>query len=422
MSPMTKTSQQPKPDGLEQKFKLLALLPYDERAKRKHSLVFGFVLDWYHSKYGDALASVRHVVETIRERDPAGKGLGQASVHSALTDLTAWGYLQQNVGSGKRASRYIPNWSKLSSSVHPVENTTSVHPALNDDVHPALNANLDSVHHVLNEDPSTGPGDKTRGHVVGNEFEAAPVAPLADGLVAAAACPASGGFEEFWSIWPRKHGKAAARTAFGKVDAGLHDSILVAASAWAEHYAKHGVDRKWIPEPANWLAKERWDEDLPIIHDDAKGAAIAKAKANAPAEKASVSSEKAPRPNKADAAMVGEINPFSSYGTFRAEIYEASVTDRDAHTKRLTLRINLGDGSETFHKFDIHAPDLKDQERGLAMLRSITDALEIDGDISDTDDLLFRPFVCTIGEGTAQLFITYAPPSANDNEPIRTAA
>lgn len=280
---MTAPTSQPKPDGLEQKFRLLALLPYDERARRKHSLVFGFVLDWYHSKYGDALASVRHVVETIKERDPAGKGLGQASVHSALTDLTAWGYLQKNVGSGKRASRYIPNWSMLNSSVHPVENTTSVHPALNDDVHPALNANHDSVHHVANEDPSTGPGDKTRGHVVGNEFEAAPVAPLADGLEAVAAVPASGGFDQFWSIWPRKHGKAAARVAFGKIDAAVHPSLLDAARAWAEHYAKNDTDKKWIPEPANWLTKERWDEDLPIIHDDAKGAAIAKAKANAPA-------------------------------------------------------------------------------------------------------------------------------------------
>ncbi|MBB3562887.1 hypothetical protein FHX06_004231 [Rhizobium sp. BK512] len=286
---MTETKA-PKPESLEAKFHLLAMLPYDKRAKRKHSLVFGFILDWYHSRYGDALASVRHVVATIKERDPAGVGLYAGDVHSALTDLVAWGYLTQQKGSGRTASRYVPVWEKAY-SVHKTPNTTedeiSVRENQNTSVRETPNANGDSVHKIQNEDPPTGPGLQTREHVVGNMFDAAPVAPPAVGLEATAAGPASGDrFAEFWKAWPRKHGKAKAAKEWKKIThaADLVSHVIATARIWADHYAKHGVDMKWIPEPANWLAGERWDEDLPLVHIDAKGAAITKAKANAPAK------------------------------------------------------------------------------------------------------------------------------------------
>jgi hypothetical protein len=102
----------PKPESLEAKFRLMTVLPYDKRAKRKHILVYGFILDWFHSKYGDALASVRHIVANLKDRDPFEAGLYTGDVHSALTDLVAWGYLAQEKGSGRRASRYVPVWEK----------------------------------------------------------------------------------------------------------------------------------------------------------------------------------------------------------------------------------------------------------------------------------------------------------------------
>ncbi|MGO6696179.1 hypothetical protein ACCS54_31285 [Rhizobium johnstonii] len=40
-----------KPESLEAKFKLMTILPFDRRAKRKHILVYGFILDWYHDKF-----------------------------------------------------------------------------------------------------------------------------------------------------------------------------------------------------------------------------------------------------------------------------------------------------------------------------------------------------------------------------------
>jgi hypothetical protein len=104
----------------------MTVLPYDKRAKRKHILVYGFILDWFHSKYGDALASVRHIVANLKDRDPFEAGLYTGDVHSALTDLVAWGYLAQEKGSGRRASRYVPVWEKAR-SVHKTPNATDEH-------------------------------------------------------------------------------------------------------------------------------------------------------------------------------------------------------------------------------------------------------------------------------------------------------
>lgn len=56
--------------GAEAKLKLVTLLHFDKCARRKHILVCGFVLDWFHSKYGDALAGFRHVLAELKARDP----------------------------------------------------------------------------------------------------------------------------------------------------------------------------------------------------------------------------------------------------------------------------------------------------------------------------------------------------------------
>jgi hypothetical protein len=261
----------PKPDGLESKFKLMQLVPFDKRMKRKHILVYGFILDWFHSKYGDALASSRHVLAELKERDPFGRGLYMGDVHSSLTDLVTWGYLSQEKGSGRRASRYIPVWSIFDSvrkspnatddeiSVLETPNTTgdsvqkspnatddeiSVLETPNTSVLETPNTTGDSVQKSPNEDPSTGPGPQTRGHVVGDMLDAAATPPPAVGQKATAAETASGdGFDEFWKVWPRKHGIRKARAEWRKIINDV-DIIIEVAGDWAAHYEKHGTDKK----------------------------------------------------------------------------------------------------------------------------------------------------------------------------------
>lgn len=101
--------------------------------------------------------------------------------------------------------------------------------------------------------------------VVGSS--ASPAAPLADGLGATAAGHAEG-FDSFWSIWPKKVGIKKARAEWGNVES-CHDAIIEAACKWADHYKAAGTDKKWIPDPANWLRDDRYLEDLPAIRTSA---------------------------------------------------------------------------------------------------------------------------------------------------------
>lgn len=413
---MSKITSTLKPDGLDAKFKLLALLPYDERTRRKHSLVFGFVLDWYHSKYGDALASVRHVVSNIKERDPAAKGLSLPHVHSALSDLVAWGYLQQTLGAGKRASRYVPNWSLLKSSVTSVgnanDNDRSVTPGVNMSVTSGVNASSDVVTPVGNEDPSTLTRVQDPGNGIDGLECAAPLAPVADGPVGATSPgTAQGGFEELWSAYAHKQKKAEARRAYARLspDTELHAKLVEAAQQWQQAWSaqqKSDAPRFTLEK---WIEREEYECDPPTAFKPKE-------------RKPKVASKKPPKRQAAEVAMVGGISPFSSFGTFKAEIFEAEVKHLAPHTQRLTLKIKLGDGTETYHKFNVLDPDLDEQERGRAMLKSITDSLEIDGEVDETDDLLFRPMRCTIGKGADNFFIAYAPLAANDNDLTETTA
>ncbi|MER8921703.1 hypothetical protein [Mesorhizobium sp. M0802] len=255
----------PKPESLEAKFKLLTSLPYDKRATRKHSLVFGFILDWYHSKYGNALASVRHVVATIKERDPSGKGLYAGDVHGALTDLVSWGYLHQEKGSGRRASRYVPVWDLVCSVQKSPNANHSVLNSPNADVRESPNATINSVRVSMNEDPSTltrslDPGTGKDEH----DDCTAPLAPPLAGLSAAAAGPAQA-FEKLYRAYGVRKNKAVAEAEFKKLDLPIAD-LVASANVW-KAAAGDDVTRMYLDR---WLREGRFDEDPPTKYEPKK--------------------------------------------------------------------------------------------------------------------------------------------------------
>lgn len=254
----------PKPESLEAKFKLLALLPYDRRAKRKHSLLLAFILDWFHSKYGDALASVRHIVATIKERDPAGRGLFSGDVHSALADLVAWGYLSQEKGSGRRASRYVPNWSLVCSVRENQNATDDAHSVLknpNASVREIQNTTADSVRDIQNEDPSYGTRSQDQGTEIDGKDCAAPTAPPVAGLSAATAGTAQDDFEKLWRAYDYKRNKREARAAFRKLaqDADLVSTMIDAATAWRAAWAAQGNTSAPRYRLDKWLEREEYE-------------------------------------------------------------------------------------------------------------------------------------------------------------------
>lgn len=76
-------------------------------------------------------------------------------------------------------------------------------------------------------------------------------------------------FLAFWSVYPRKIGKGAARTAFKK--ATQHASanqIIDAAKAFAIFCHEQKTEKRFIPHASTWLNQERWEDDLESESDE----------------------------------------------------------------------------------------------------------------------------------------------------------
>lgn len=72
-------------------------------------------------------------------------------------------------------------------------------------------------------------------------------------------------FDEFWSRYPRKVGKKAARRAWDRLD---HDSRLAAIDAIDAHtqvWWKEGRSSATIPHASTWLNGERWEDEIGYV-------------------------------------------------------------------------------------------------------------------------------------------------------------
>jgi len=240
------------------------------------------ICDRYGSKYDkDAPAKAGHALLG------AMSGLSRRATIDSTRRLIDAGYVFViELGSGTAGTKYGLQFSRGEDRCTTKEKNARGEDAFTTVVKPGSLLDPLRGEDAFTESPPTESRLQASLHVVGNGFDDAASPPPTGGLKATAAVPSSGdGFDEFWSIWPRKHGLKRARAEWAKITHDV-DIIISAAGDWAAHYQRHGVDRKWIPEPANWLRDGRWREDLPLIHLDAKGAAIAKAKANAPLRQA----------------------------------------------------------------------------------------------------------------------------------------
>lgn len=318
-------------------------------------------------------------------------GLSRRGAIDSTRRLIDAGYISVlQLGSGTRGTVYSLNFARGEPDFTTEVDEPSGEPECTTEVnHASPLAHLSGELHFT-ESPITVAPLHGGLPVVESVFDASPTAQLVSAPEAAPSLPAAGGFEEFWEIWPRKHGLAKARTAHAKTNPNEHVAIVDAARDWAAHFACHNIDKKWIPEPANWLSGERWLEDLPIIHGDAKGASIARAKANAVPKAVEADNDNEPY------EPVNDVGPFSPWGEFEAEIAYVSVDrgwvsiDLDLVSPSLGVR----------HQFNLSDP------RGAAFMRSILAAAGLPEDQEELDDLLFVPIRVTIDERFA---IAYFP-------------
>ena len=79
-------------------------------------------------------------------------------------------------------------------------------------------------------------------------------------------------FNQFWSLYPRKEGKGAARKAWEKINpnADLFQKIINAVQDNLDHNPQwQKQNGQFIPHPTTWLNQERWEDDIESIsHED----------------------------------------------------------------------------------------------------------------------------------------------------------
>lgn len=70
-----------------------------------------------------------------------------------------------------------------------------------------------------------------------------------------------GAFERFWSAYPKKVGKAAAKKAFGRVNAPVETLLsAIDRQKCSDQWSRD--NGQYIPNPATWLNQGRWEDEL----------------------------------------------------------------------------------------------------------------------------------------------------------------
>jgi hypothetical protein len=115
-------------------------------------------------------------------------------------------------------------------------------------------------------------GSPTDGYAVNNrglqerstqERKDPPIPPASGGRVAK---PAASLFEEFWSLYPLRTGKQAARRAWDKAVTRSNPAVIIkAALLFAEAWDRPDADREFIPHPSTWLNQGRYEDEAPQV-------------------------------------------------------------------------------------------------------------------------------------------------------------
>jgi hypothetical protein len=70
-------------------------------------------------------------------------------------------------------------------------------------------------------------------------------------------------FESFYARYPRHVDKADARKAWAKLKDSEYDSVIAGLEKWIPYF--NGEEEQFIPHPATWLNKRRWESEPPKV-------------------------------------------------------------------------------------------------------------------------------------------------------------
>lgn len=390
-------------------FRMAQLIDYDRRLTEPARMVYRFMIGWYmHAKHGDALASVRHIVSTMRGRAPDGaRHLSRSAVQRAIILLIESGWLVRTyTGRGRGGSRYVPVLNVLelaSQGTLPEAESRSV-PEHRDTTDISLASHftgtalshstgtlIDLASHstgtkTLLLDPST---DGVTEREIDHRPPTAP--PLADGLAATAAARTAveectdtkPTFELCWRTYGYNRGKKAARAAWNALPAEVDRAAVIhAAAEWQASWAAQGKPDAPRKHLATWLADELYDEDAP------KGFT---------------------KPTK---AKTTELAPSLSKTDIDQQHTCQVITITDA------MEVQRGDYrylrvlAENFeHSLIVEAPTEHEQQDHQRKLQRFIYAAGLDGDIQDANEVVGRTLEVTWFGDTP----TFSRSPANDN-------
>ena len=69
-------------------------------------------------------------------------------------------------------------------------------------------------------------------------------------------------FDAFWSVYPKKTGKEAARKAFKKIPKSAQSLLVPAVEAQKKSRQWMEENGRFIPNPATWLNQGRWEDEV----------------------------------------------------------------------------------------------------------------------------------------------------------------
>lgn len=81
-----------------------------------------------------------------------------------------------------------------------------------------------------------------------------------------AAAAAAGDFEQWWTDYPRKEGKAAAAKAYAKAHTAVGPEVLTTGlQSSLTLWRAERRERQYLPHPATWLNAGRWADEHPVL-------------------------------------------------------------------------------------------------------------------------------------------------------------
>lgn len=219
---------QEQPFGLLRRWEVALAASRDQRVPRAALAVFMAILDRLNNESGDAWPSLSRIA--------ADTGISRRSVVSSVAALVDLGYLERQSGDRKIANVY-----RLAREA-----------SFPREAHCPREADFPGGREIsgieVGKPASLQPTHKT--------YPIEPTHPTRERALSVDAL-----FAEFWTAYPRKEAKGAARKAFAKrkPDRALLDRMLAAIGAQQEG---DQWQRGFIPHPATWLNQERWLDEL----------------------------------------------------------------------------------------------------------------------------------------------------------------